>query len=79
MDCNGNFAGEFCLRSLETAEENARRLTKQPDIKLPHTECCETNYNLHVTCDDCGVSHLYISLSSANPLPPHLTASHIHL
>lgn len=47
-------ACDFCMRPLETAEENVRRLTAKPDIILPHPDCCTTNLLSPVSCDSCG-------------------------
>lgn len=56
----GYLACDNCLRPLETAEENARRLTSNPNIILPHSECCETNKNLITECSACGVQYCSI-------------------
>lgn len=48
-------ACEYCLRSLETAEGMAQRLTENPSLVLPHPECCEVKQELIVTCSQCGV------------------------
>ena len=45
-----------CGRPLETAEENARRLTGNAALTLPHPECCETNKATLVECPNCDVS-----------------------
>ncbi|CAG7659276.1 unnamed protein product, partial [Allacma fusca] len=47
-------ACDYCMRALETAEENARRLMQKPSIVLPFPECCETQKDRHVSCPDCG-------------------------
>ena len=54
--------GDYCLRSLETAEENARRLSKEPTLVLPHPECCETQLLNPVICEQCGVCYLLFSV-----------------
>lgn len=46
----------FSCRPLETAEENARRLTAKPDLILPHPECDGTDKSSHVICSQCAVS-----------------------
>lgn len=46
---------QFILRPLESAEENARRLTQNPDLILPHPECCEFK-NPCIECPFCDVS-----------------------
>ncbi|KAI4487400.1 hypothetical protein M0804_005549 [Polistes exclamans] len=53
----GYLACDNCLKPLETAEENARRLTSKPDIILPHMECCETKKNLITECSACGIKY----------------------
>ncbi|KAG7200495.1 hypothetical protein KM043_001061 [Ampulex compressa] len=53
----GYLACDNCLRPLETAEENVRRLTGNPSIILPHHECCETNKNMITECPMCGVKY----------------------
>ncbi|KAM8849056.1 protein-lysine N-trimethyltransferase SMYD5 isoform 1-T1 [Synchiropus picturatus] len=52
-------ACEFCLRALETAEENARRLSGNPGLTLPHPELCQVRPELHQACPQCQV--LYCS------------------
>ena len=49
-------ACEYCLQSLETAEEMSRRLTENPALDLPYQECCEARPSEHVVCPDCQVS-----------------------
>ncbi|XP_011496156.1 PREDICTED: SET and MYND domain-containing protein 5 [Ceratosolen solmsi marchali] len=54
---NANYkylACDYCLRPLESAEENARRLTGKNDLILPFPECCETEKDLITECEDCG-------------------------
>lgn len=46
------------VRPLETAEENARRLTGKPELVLPYPECDETDKNRHVICPHCAVIKL---------------------
>lgn len=53
----GYLACDNCLTPLETAEENARRLTGKSDIILPHMECCETKKNLIMECSACGIKY----------------------
>ncbi|CAL8107681.1 unnamed protein product [Orchesella dallaii] len=50
-------ACEYCLRALETAEQNVRRLTQNQTLELPHPECCETKPELHVKCDKCPAEY----------------------
>lgn len=42
------------MRPLETAQENARRLTGKTDLVLPFPQCCETIKD-QVICEACGV------------------------
>ena len=49
-------ACEYCLKSLETAEAQACRLTENPSMTLPHPDCCETKPDQHVVCVQCQVS-----------------------
>uniref|UniRef100_A0A1A8FWS2 SMYD family member 5 n=1 Tax=Nothobranchius korthausae TaxID=1143690 RepID=A0A1A8FWS2_9TELE len=48
-------ACEYCLRALETAEENARRLSGNPALSLPHAELCCVHPELHQACPQCQV------------------------
>uniref|UniRef100_A0A7N8YL41 Protein-lysine N-trimethyltransferase SMYD5 n=1 Tax=Mastacembelus armatus TaxID=205130 RepID=A0A7N8YL41_9TELE len=50
-------ACEYCLRSLETAEENARRLSGIPGLSLPHPELCRVRPELHQGCPQCQVMY----------------------
>ncbi|XP_035017834.1 histone-lysine N-trimethyltransferase SMYD5 [Hippoglossus stenolepis] len=50
-------ACEFCLRALETAEDNARRLSGIPGLNLPHPELCRVRPELHQTCPQCQVMY----------------------
>uniref|UniRef100_A0A336MSZ2 CSON006618 protein n=1 Tax=Culicoides sonorensis TaxID=179676 RepID=A0A336MSZ2_CULSO len=53
----GYIACEHCLRPLETAETNVRRLTNDGNISLPYMECCPTQEWLlrqTIMCN-CGV------------------------
>ncbi|EFX89935.1 SET and MYND domain-containing 5 protein [Daphnia pulex] len=53
----GYSACDFCMRPLETAEENARRLTAKADLILPHPECDGTDKSSHVICSQCAVTY----------------------
>ncbi|GAB1863853.1 Histone-lysine N-trimethyltransferase SMYD5 [Camponotus japonicus] len=53
-------ACDHCLRPLETAQENAQRLTGNPNLFLPYSECCETNKNLMTECPACGTKYCSI-------------------
>lgn len=46
-------ACDHCMKPLETAEENACRLTGQL-ITLPYPECCTTDKSKIVSCHSCG-------------------------
>ena len=43
-------ACDHCMKPLETAEENVRRLTSNPSVSLPHPECCQTDKKTHTEC-----------------------------
>lgn len=53
----GYSACDNCMRPLETAEENVRRLTGNSSIVLPHMEHCETKKELITECPACGVKY----------------------
>ncbi|KAK4883114.1 hypothetical protein RN001_006433 [Aquatica leii] len=46
-----------CLRPLETAQENAQRLTANEELILPYPECCSTDKSAIVSCILCGVEY----------------------
>jgi hypothetical protein len=50
-------ACEFCLRSLETAEEMSRRLSDNPALVLPHPECCGVDKSTYTCCPQCQVRY----------------------
>ncbi|CAI9579400.1 unnamed protein product [Staurois parvus] len=50
-------ACDHCLRSLETAEENAKRLSGNAHVNLPYPELCTIQNGLHQQCPDCQVSY----------------------
>lgn len=50
-------ACDLCLRPLETAEENVRRLAAKPDLRLPWPQCCPTRSQEHVKCPTCQVRY----------------------
>ncbi|XP_074505396.1 protein-lysine N-trimethyltransferase SMYD5 [Sebastes fasciatus] len=50
-------ACEYCLRALETAEENARRLSGIPGLSIPHPELCRVRPELHQACPQCQVMY----------------------
>ncbi|XP_072353849.1 protein-lysine N-trimethyltransferase SMYD5 [Scyliorhinus torazame] len=53
-------ACDYCLRSLETAEENSRRLSGNPSLILPHPELCSVQKELLDFCPAC--QELYCSV-----------------
>lgn len=53
----GYLACDFCMRPLETAEENVRRLCADSDITLPYPECCQTDKPSVVDCSHCDASY----------------------
>ncbi|KAJ1212993.1 hypothetical protein NDU88_000632 [Pleurodeles waltl] len=48
-------ACDHCLRALETAEENAQRLSGNAFLVLPHPEQCHIRRDLHQVCPNCQV------------------------
>ncbi|KAK9881916.1 hypothetical protein WA026_018110 [Henosepilachna vigintioctopunctata] len=50
-------ACDHCLKPLETAEENARRLTGIIDLDLPYPECCTTKKDTITCCEKCGIEY----------------------
>ncbi|XP_066574452.1 protein-lysine N-trimethyltransferase SMYD5 [Amia ocellicauda] len=50
-------ACEHCLRSLETAEENARRLSGKAGLMLPYPEQCRVRLDLQQACPHCQVMY----------------------
>ncbi|XP_011304682.1 SET and MYND domain-containing protein 5 [Fopius arisanus] len=50
-------ACDNCLAPLETAEENARRLSGKKDLVLPYPECCETKTQSVTECPACGIKY----------------------
>jgi len=53
----GYLACDFCMKPLETAEENARRLTGNNALTLPYPECCQTDKVGMVECPCCDASY----------------------
>lgn len=51
----GYLVCEYCLKPLETAETNVRRLANDFSISLPYIECCPVQEQLsgHTKCPDC--------------------------
>uniref|UniRef100_H2ZB99 SET domain-containing protein n=1 Tax=Ciona savignyi TaxID=51511 RepID=H2ZB99_CIOSA len=54
-------ACDYCLKSLETAEEMCRRLAQNPSINLPHPECCKAKPETNVHCLNC--EEVYCSMA----------------
>ncbi|KAH9520079.1 SET and MYND domain-containing protein 5 [Bulinus truncatus] len=52
-------ACEYCLKSLETAENMARRLTGNSGLNLPYPKCCDRDVTQVVPCPQCQI--LYCS------------------
>jgi hypothetical protein len=50
-------ACDYCLQPLESAEENACRLTGKKDLILPFPECCETEKMFIKDCETCGIKY----------------------
>lgn len=48
-------ACEFCLKSLEKAEEMAQRLTTNQGLTLPFPECCPVDQSCFAICPQCQV------------------------
>lgn len=48
-------ACEFCLKSLESAEEMVRRLANNQGLSLPHPECCDVDPSAFTQCPNCQV------------------------
>ena len=59
-------ACEYCLRSLETAEDMTRRLAENPALVLPHPECCSVDSSLYVCCPYCQVKKYFNYLTEYN-------------
>ena len=53
----GYKACHLCMEPLETAQENVSRLTGDPSVLLPNTECCATRASFHIACPLCGVAY----------------------
>jgi len=49
-------ACDHCMRSLETAEQMARRLTGNAAVALAYSDCCSVRPSEHVSCHYCSVS-----------------------
>ncbi|PSN44796.1 SET and MYND domain-containing protein 5 [Blattella germanica] len=77
----GYLACDFCLRPLESAEENVRRLTRKKDLILPYPHCCPTNKETHTDCPSCGVQYCNTSCKDQAWNQYHRTLclrSHLH-
>ncbi|XP_063781456.1 histone-lysine N-trimethyltransferase SMYD5 [Pseudophryne corroboree] len=78
-------ACDHCMRSLETARENAQRLSGNVHVVLPYPELCTIQNGLHQQCPQCQVSycsadclksakeqyHQVLCLGSARDNPAH--------
>ncbi|KAI4457651.1 set and mynd domain-containing protein 5 [Holotrichia oblita] len=53
----GYKACDHCLRPLETAEENARRLSAKPELHLPYPNLCHTDKSTITYCSLCGIHY----------------------
>ncbi|XP_067124318.1 histone-lysine N-trimethyltransferase SMYD5-like [Centruroides vittatus] len=53
----GYLACDYCMRPLETAEKNARRLTGNQDITVPYSQCCIVKEENHVDCPFCEITY----------------------
>uniref|UniRef100_T1IIR5 Protein-lysine N-trimethyltransferase SMYD5 n=1 Tax=Strigamia maritima TaxID=126957 RepID=T1IIR5_STRMM len=53
----GYLACDFCMRPMESAEENAKRLAANPSITLPFPQCCATKKETFITCLYCDTSY----------------------
>ena len=53
----GYKACHLCMEPLETAQENVSRLTGDPNVLLPNTQCCVTRVSFHTSCPLCGVAY----------------------
>ncbi|CAH1374065.1 hypothetical protein MTP99_015441 [Tenebrio molitor] len=58
-------ACDHCLKPLETAQENAQRLTGKPDLELPFPECCATDKAKFTSCSLCGTEYCSVECQSA--------------
>ncbi|KAG8240415.1 hypothetical protein J437_LFUL003129 [Ladona fulva] len=50
-------ACDYCMRSLESTEDNVRRLTCKADLVLPFPECCPTSKDRQTKCPACGIQY----------------------
>ncbi|KAI5646084.1 SET domain-containing protein [Phthorimaea operculella] len=50
-------ACDYCMRPLETPEQNVRRLSCKPDIVLPHSDSFESHIENMTNCSQCGVMY----------------------
>lgn len=51
----------FSFRPLETAMENAKRLTGKKELILPHLECCTTKQETITPCPDCQAEYCSVN------------------
>ncbi|CAD5113147.1 DgyrCDS2338 [Dimorphilus gyrociliatus] len=50
-------ACDHCMKPLETAEENAKRLTNDPELALPFKEQCSVTKERHTQCQKCQAEY----------------------
>ncbi|KAI5740179.1 hypothetical protein M8J76_001256 [Diaphorina citri] len=72
----GYLACEYCMRPLETAEENARRLSGGTVPELQFPECSPTDKSSHVKCQQCQVKYCSESCRSEAWDQYHRTICH---
>ncbi|EEB11308.1 hypothetical protein Phum_PHUM105850 [Pediculus humanus corporis] len=53
----GYQACELCLRPLETALENVKRLTLNEFTEIPYPELCSVKKETQISCIGCGVKY----------------------
>lgn len=57
-------ACEYCLRSIETAESMARRLSNNESLALSHPECCDVDLSQISPCPQCQVLNVILTYIS---------------
>ncbi|GFY08289.1 SET and MYND domain-containing protein 5 [Trichonephila clavipes] len=71
----GYLACDYCMRPLETAEENVRRLTDMSDLVLPYPECCATRKDECVECPYCEMPRNPDGIKRSTPNVDNITAA----
>ncbi|XP_055337689.1 histone-lysine N-trimethyltransferase SMYD5-like [Paramacrobiotus metropolitanus] len=74
-DC-GYRACEYCLSPLETAQENAQRLSGIPALALPHPELDPVNPKNFQSCPGCAVMYCSVSCMDEAARRYHRTLCH---